>query len=115
MSHPASKACAFVVRYLAYLPLAGVTLSIYMFLKAIILQVMLIFTKGGWIWLKMHQAMEMGFLDIILDDRLSSFRFQLISWAAKLANTPALPVLLASAVICFALGQGLMFASKALS
>lgn len=112
MSHPASKATSFLLRYLAYLPLAGVTLSFIMCLKATVLQVMLIFTRGSWAWLKVHQAMELDFLDLLLDERLSSFRLQLVTWAAKLANTPALPVFLGSAFIFMAMGQGLMFASR---
>ncbi|MCG8472931.1 MAG: hypothetical protein MI742_13905 [Desulfobacterales bacterium] len=114
MRHPASKASSFVIQYIAYLPLAGVTLSIYMLLKAAILQIILIFTKGSWVWLKVHQTMELNFLQILLDERLSSFRLQLVTWAAKMANTPALPVFLATALICFLLGQGLLAASKGL-
>jgi len=112
MSHPASKATSVVLHYLSYIPLAGVTLSVFVTLKALILQIMLVINKGGWAWLKMHQAADLGFLQLILDDRLSAVRRQLILGAAKLANTPALIVFPCIALVCWLMGKGLQALAK---
>jgi ABC-type spermidine/putrescine transport system permease subunit II len=114
MSHPASKATAVAFHFIAYIPLAGVTLSVFMTLKTLILQVVLFVDKGGWAWVKCHQAMNLGFLQILLDDRLSPFRRQLLLGAAKLANTPALLVFLGSALACLLVGKGLQAIAKAM-
>ncbi|BCS97068.1 hypothetical protein DSLASN_27000 [Desulfoluna limicola] len=107
MSHPASRAAAVAIHFIAYLPLAGVTLSVFMTLKTLVLQVMLVVDKGGWAWVKCHQAMNLGFLQVLLDDRLSPFRRQLLLGAAKLANTPALFVFIGLALVCLGIGKGL--------
>ncbi|WP_300670641.1 hypothetical protein [Desulfoluna sp.] len=112
MSRPASKATAVVIHYLAYLPLAGVTLSVYLILKTLILQVILLVDKGGWAWVKTHQALNLGFLQLILDDRLSAVRRQLVLGAAKLANTPALIVFPCIALLCWLTGKGLQALAK---
>lgn len=114
MSHPASKATAVALHFIAYIPLAGVTLSAFMTLKTMVLQIMLFVDKGDWAWVKCHQAMNLGFLQVILDDRLSPFRRQLLIGAAKLANTPALVVFLGSALVCLAIGKGLQALAKAI-
>ena len=107
MSHPVSKAMAVVLRFVAYIPLAGVTLSVFMLLKTLLLQGIHIVDKGGLGWIKLHQAMDLGFLQLLLDDRLSPFRTQLLIWAAKLANTPALWVFLGTTLICLGIGKGI--------
>lgn len=112
MSHPASKATSVALHYLAYIPLAGVTLSVIVTIKALILQVMLVIDKGGWAWLKTHQAADLGFLQLILDDRLSAIRRQLILGAAKLANTPALIAFPLLALACWLMGKGLQALAK---
>lgn len=114
MSHPASKATAVALHFIAYIPLAGVTLSVFMVLKTLILQIMLFVEKGGWAWVKCHEATSLGFLQVLLDDRLSPFRRQLLLGAAKLANTPALFVFLGSALLCLLVGKGLQTLAKAM-
>jgi len=112
MSYSASKATAVVIHYIAYLPLAGVTISVFVTIKALILQLMLVIDKGGWAWLKTHQAVNLGFLELILDDRFSAFRRQLILGAAKLANSPALIVFPCIALVCWLIGKGLQALAK---
>lgn len=112
MSHPASKATAVALTYLAYLPLAGVTLCVFMIAKALVLQLMLVAEKGGWVWLKTHQALNLDFLQLLLDDRFAAVRRQLLLGAAKLANTPALIVLPIIALACWLTGKGLQALAK---
>ena len=107
MSHPVSKATAVALHFVAYIPLAGVTLSVFMLLKTLLLQGIHFADKGGLGWIKLHQTMDMGFLEFLLDDRLSTFRTQLLLWAAKLANTPALWVFLGTTLLCLGVGKGL--------
>ena len=106
MSHPLSKATAVALRFAACIPLAGVTLSVFMIFKTLFLQGMLIVNTGGIGWIKLHQAMDLWFLQLLLDDRLSPFRTQLLIWAAKLANAPALLVFLGTTLLCLCIGKG---------
>ncbi len=107
MNNPVSKALALGLHFIAYIPLAGVTLSIFMEIKILILQGIALVRDGGWTWIGLHQSMDLDFLQLLLDEHLSPVRHTLIPVAAKLANTPALWVFPCTALIFLALGKGI--------
>ena len=102
------------VLMLAYIPM-GIASLAFITTVFVVSKYMFLWVKNGeWLVPKLFETVNMDFLSLLMDDRVSSFRITLIKSASKLATLPTPVFFLLSGSLFLCMGLTLLYFAKAI-
>lgn len=103
-----------VVLMFAYIPMGIASIAfigcVFVFSKHVVIWI----KSGEWLLPKLFESVNMDFLSVLMDDRVSGIRITLIQFASKLAALPTPVFLLLTGILCLCAGLVMLHFARAI-